>query len=406
MFTWIPIHEEAIRRVLQYRQSQGELLAVLQEMEQQGLKVISLQDKQADGKAVPLAEIDPFTFLATFNRQISDERRQANWEFLKRKWKLESPVPQDFDGIPIVHPMVSRFFPFAADRAKDHVEHLWRIAAQAATNKVDQLDEGLFNRCVELLSVGIHKLTMALFWINPTDYLPADRKTRAYGHANGITAPPEDYRTYRTWMQQMGAKLGADYPAQSHTAHLEAMKKKNPPPLPEGRQFWLVAAGRQGGQWSDFMERGIISIGWDGTPDLRQYSDKEQIRQALQHMKNADSGKSNDALACWEFVHDITTNDIVFAKQGRTKVFGYGVVEGDYVFEPERQTHRHVRKVKWLNTGEWELPEDRQMPLKTLTNITDNPDLVAAIAGLVGLDLEQPQEKAAAPQPPTGAAYW
>ena len=53
MFTWIPIHKEAIRKILQYQQSQGELLAVLREMEQQGLKVISLQDKQADGKAVP-----------------------------------------------------------------------------------------------------------------------------------------------------------------------------------------------------------------------------------------------------------------------------------------------------------------------------------------------------------------
>ena len=317
-------------------------------------------------------------------------------------------MPQDFDGIPIVHPMVSRFFPFAADRAKDHVEHLWRIAAQAATNKIDQLDEGVFNRCVELKSVGIHKLTMALFWINPTDYLPADSKTRAYGHANGITAPPEDYRTYRTWMQQMAAKLGSDYPAQSHTAHLEARKKKKkvPPDPPEGPQFWLVAAGRQGGQWSDFLERGIISIGFDGTPDLRQYKDEEHIRQALQQMEETDSSKRNDVKACWEFVHDIAKNDIIFAKQGRTKVFGCGVVEGDYVFVPDRDTHKHVRKVKWLNTGEWELPEDRQMPQKTLTNITDKPDLVAAIADLVGLDLERPEEKTEPPQPQTGTAYW
>ena len=42
----------------------------------------------ADGRAIPLAEIDPFTFLATFNRQITDERRQANWEFLKRKSEI------------------------------------------------------------------------------------------------------------------------------------------------------------------------------------------------------------------------------------------------------------------------------------------------------------------------------
>jgi len=68
VFTWIPIHREAIHRILEHRQNQRELLTILREMEQQGLTVISLQDKGADGQTIPLAEIDPFSFLATVNR--------------------------------------------------------------------------------------------------------------------------------------------------------------------------------------------------------------------------------------------------------------------------------------------------------------------------------------------------
>ena len=68
MFSWITIHREAIHRILEDRQNQKELLTMLREMEQQGLKVISLQDEEWDGQSVPLAEIDPFSFLATFNR--------------------------------------------------------------------------------------------------------------------------------------------------------------------------------------------------------------------------------------------------------------------------------------------------------------------------------------------------
>ena len=60
------------------------MLSVLREMEQHGLKVISLDDKNASGRT-PLTEIDPFSFLSSFNRGISEENRKENWRFLKQK---------------------------------------------------------------------------------------------------------------------------------------------------------------------------------------------------------------------------------------------------------------------------------------------------------------------------------
>src|SRR6188474_97017 len=118
MFTWKPIHKEAVRRILSFSEAQQQLLAVLREMNQKGLKVISLDDKTAEGP-VPLAEIDPFTFFASFNRGITEDNRKDEWRFLKQKWNLSSAVPEDFAGIPIVHNMKSWFFSYARKRDKD-----------------------------------------------------------------------------------------------------------------------------------------------------------------------------------------------------------------------------------------------------------------------------------------------
>ena len=70
-FTWIPIYEEIARRILEFENRQDELLKLLRELRTEGLKVIQLNDRDADGKVIPLAEIDPFTFFASFNRTNS-----------------------------------------------------------------------------------------------------------------------------------------------------------------------------------------------------------------------------------------------------------------------------------------------------------------------------------------------
>src|SRR5882672_7367784 len=105
MFSWIPIHREAIHRILEHRQN--ELLSILNEMDQKGLTVIGLEDQDSKGNRFPLTEVDPLTFLASFNRGITDQNRRDNWQFLKTKWNLQAPVPEDFAGIPILPNMNS-----------------------------------------------------------------------------------------------------------------------------------------------------------------------------------------------------------------------------------------------------------------------------------------------------------
>jgi 5-methylcytosine-specific restriction enzyme B len=111
MFTWISIHRETIQKIVGMPMAQAVLLQVLRDMEQQGLTVISLQDNGPSGENIPLAEIDPFTFFASFNRGVTEKNRRENWNSLKTRWGLKSPVPDDFSGIPTLNNMRSWLFP-------------------------------------------------------------------------------------------------------------------------------------------------------------------------------------------------------------------------------------------------------------------------------------------------------
>lgn len=153
-------------------------------------------------------------------------------------------------------------------------------------------------------------------------------------------------------------------------------------------QYWTFSPGEDAEIWEEFQQQGIMAIGWDEMGDLRLFKSKDDMRLKLQELWPNDSDKKNDAHACWQFVHDIEPGDVIFAKQGSTQLLGYGVVGSDYDFDTTRTRYKHVRKVKWQSKGEWEMPPDSKMALKTLTNITPYADFVELIGSKVGLGAE------------------
>ena len=164
--------------------------------------------------------------------------------------------------------------------------------------------------------------------------------------------------------------------------------------LPQKTQYWTWSAGEGGKHWDEFYKQGIVAIGWDEIGDLRQFETKEEIRHKILGV-NSDtafensSSKKNDVLACWEFANEIKIGDIIFSKHGKSKIIGYGLVEGDYEFDDSREKYKQIRKVKWLSKGDWVLPNGNEMAVKTLTNITPFSDFVTLISNLVGLQLEE-----------------
>lgn len=224
MFSWIPIHQETAQRLLDFRERQPELIALLGEMQKAGLMTIRLTDKTADGAEIGLQEIDPFTFLANFNRGLRRENRVALWRFLHDRWQLSASVPGDFEGLPVADMQKAWFMPWASERKPEHVGLLWELFAQAMQHGRVGLQKDTFDGCLKLRGLGVAYLSFGLFWVQPSEFLGADYKALDLAKARGVTVTPKDFASYSAWLEAVRPHAPDGFPAFSREAHLQASR--------------------------------------------------------------------------------------------------------------------------------------------------------------------------------------
>ena len=229
-FSWIPIHRETSRHLIQYRQRQEELLLLLKQIEKDGLKIISIKDKDSSGKQIELKELDPFSFLANFNRGLKDESRKELWAWMKKRWSLKSAIPIDFNGIPVVNNQQSWFIGYSDKRKPDDVEKLWQLFCETQEHPPQGVSEGLFDRCLQVHGVGAAKLTSGLFWINPYQYLSLDSCNIKFINKKKYFSIPKSgikYQQYLLILDQYKKSIDIDFPSFSRKAWLDSQKKDN-----------------------------------------------------------------------------------------------------------------------------------------------------------------------------------
>ena len=132
-------------------------------------------------------------------------------------------------------------------------------------------------------------------------------------------------------------------------------------------RYWLCAVEPGQDKWDRFKSENIIAIGWDQLGDLRKYESKEQIAETLQEMDPSSSQKNN-ALANYQFAHEIEIGDIVIVKSGRKTLLGWGEVISNYRFNDQKAHYKHEIDVDWKRLGNWRFSGN--LAIKTLTEIT------------------------------------
>jgi len=247
MFSWLPLHIEAANRLLDFETKQSELIALLSDMERQGLNVVPLMDRPTEDSQAPLAEIDPFTFFAVFNRSLTAQNRLKNWTYLKEKWSLQSPLPRDFDGIPIVHPQNAWFFAFLYRRSPDDIPALWKLARTVIEQKWAAVSPQLFERCLAIHSIGVGKLTTGLFWLAPTECLPLAATTVQYLKAKNVWVEVTDKASLDTVLSGVRRLLSVDFVQESHNAWIFCATAEDTP--------FEVADATKAKLWAAFLDR-------------------------------------------------------------------------------------------------------------------------------------------------------
>lgn len=380
---WVDLHREAVGKLLSFRDKQDELISLLLEMRDAGLKVTPINDQNPKGHIIPLSEIDPFTFLATFNRAITIENRLALWRFLKKRWNLQAELPESFIGIPVANNQKSWWIPYSYLRDPKQVPRLWDLAEQAYHDGPEELDGELYEECLALRGIGLAYLTMGLFWVNPEKFLSLDAVNLGFLEAEyGIVGKPKTYPGYLAIFQKFQSQVRDSIPAFSAKAYEWTWEEEDEPkpilkedtvlyenPKANKPHRWVIAPGEQARLWKNFQAESIAAIGWDFTGDLASYSNREELRECLVEEYEEDKSFKNNTLALWEFGSEIKPGDFIYVKKGRQRIIGFGKVTGDYSFDSDREEYKHTIGVKWLSSEEIELPQDRMVGTKTLTNI-------------------------------------
>jgi hypothetical protein len=216
-FTWIPFYKELASRVLEYRERQSELIAILKELKDQGRPVIRLTEKD---DSVPLAVMDPFTFFASFNHHATDQNRRTILTAIKNRLQLQAEVPTDFDGIPIMDPRMSWFFPWQSKRKPDDIGALWSFAEAIVGHAPENVAPELFNRCIEVRCVSVINLTMGMFWMRPDTYIALDSRNRELLDVRGIAHDVRDWASYLQFLKAARSCLPETPYEFSHTAYV------------------------------------------------------------------------------------------------------------------------------------------------------------------------------------------
>lgn len=385
-FTWVVSYKEIASKLKDYKDRQLELIKILTDLQKRGLPTISRTDKNEKGEEIPLKEIDPFTFFANFNRGIKTESRIEIIKTLKELWGLSFSIPSDFTGTPVVNNQSTWFFAWQKDRGAQDINVLWELFIQALENNINPLT---FNAALKQKMIKFN-ITMGLFWINADRYLNLDSVNRSYLEKNGIKIDGlPDFQTYVDYTEKTKKLFQKPFFEISHDAWLDSNHtpvKTEPeiPISPNLPRYWLYAPGRGGEHWEEFYSQGIMAIGWDYMGDLRQYSSKENIAHAMRaHDNEPDASKKNNATSCFSFCNQMQTGDVVYAKIGRDRIVGRGIILSDYAFDDSRDFFRHIRKVDWKLKGEWTVADDSRFALKTITDITGYHNFIKHLNSLL-----------------------
>ena len=283
------------------------------------------------------------------------------------------------------------FFHWAKDRSPDDLTNLWRFSQQLNEAKVESQ---AFSQVLHIKNVGVAKLTQLMFICKPHNYLSLDSTSCMFLESRGIDVDsalkkvrlPNGFQVYVNLLEKIQTQFsGEEFFELSNQAWIASSQAG------EGDRYWVIAPGEKAEFWEEWKDDGLVAIGWDSLGDLRNYDSKEAIVREFQKQSGDKTAKKNSATACHQFCRTMKKGDYVFAKKGTSELLGFAEVISDYIYEPSRPKFHHVRRVEWEAYGNWQLPTElKNIPLKTLTDVTTREPLLKWILPLVKGKIEPP----------------
>lgn len=342
-FTWVPLYEELAQALLRYKEDRTELVEWIYEdlgkvTRADGQSLVAYL-KQKDGSRI--FDIDPFSVFAIFNRSTSWENRTEQLTHFKKKFRLTSTIPSDFNGIPTVDARRSFFFSWKSDNSKV-IHDLWQLFEKVIS------DHDISEAFDQVLENGMPKysLTMCLFWICPKKYLALDSRNRSYLNSFGFSNefPKFNYQEYSDLLAKVQKKINnGDIPCSSFLdISFRAWKTTTTTP-----NVWMWNGGTE-----TFLQDTLkVGSSAKGLVDFKACDSKESLRKAYR----AAAGNTDVKIpnAYWDFMSRVKQNDIVvvFSSQKQSGsqfhlLYGWGRFTSECFYKNEDDNPLQ-RTVEW-----------------------------------------------------------
>ena len=419
-FKWTAFYSELATALLKYKNNRGELIEILKAIYADAGMNFPFKEK---GKDV-YEDICPFTVFGSFNKGITNANRVALLTQFAKQFSVSAEIPTEFDGIPVVMNLSAWFFAYKDNRGEKDIDNLWELLEKAIAYSNDSSAENknafidIYNQVIKQKMIKWN-ITMGLYWVRPYTFINLDSTNRAF--ITDVDNMPHYFTTIFSDISK-GLPEGANYlfmceqarnalrqkeyeyhsfPELSYCAWSKLQDQDDETPETKTLDsnvketaYWIYSPGDNASMWGEFSKNGLMGIGWDDIGcSIKEFETKQDIKDHMKKVYGPQYSYKNDAHCLWQFANEIKVGDVVFAKKGMHKIIGKGVVTSDYMYDTDRKTYIHTRKVEWQNIGEWEHPGG-QAVMKTLTNITPYNDYVQNLLALFAEDVKEeiPQE--------------
>ncbi|MFZ4849377.1 MAG: AAA family ATPase [Caldilinea sp.] len=233
------------------------------------------------------------------------------------------------------------------------LEQLPRLASDEAYAQL-QKDMNTAAPDVSNIAWG-HKYFSLLFPEKLDDYHVANYQRFHLLRLLQADIPPEEAGRYITAGRYVRIAAELEMPINHLTSILN---ERTPRPY----RYWRVLANYHGEDaqdwqlWPQFIEKGMIAVGWNAVGDLSNLENSQVSKSELQKRMAEIYGAGNRwATELFRAVVTSCEGDIVFAMD-RDKVLGVGRIKGTYQYDPSVNAC-HQKQVEWLSDEPWTLSE-------------------------------------------------
>ena len=276
-FTWKKFYGEFANKLLEYKNRRQELVETIYSalgdtLNDSGTSVVNYFKKDEDTK---LTDTDPFSVFAIFNRTNNDNVRKKCIDVLKKTFEIQTDIPADFDGIPILNAQKSLFVDQDGSNIEESTSLLWNLFYKVINNEDFEQE---YDDALKIKGVN-NNLSMGLFWICPDRFLGLDSNNRNYFKQElglEISDKP-NYQEYEALLNKVRASHYENFAELSLKAW-KYSKNKEEETMSDNKKYWLL--GHAFGKNNPQYERFILNVIWEGGFDVRKPVDQRQMSLA------------------------------------------------------------------------------------------------------------------------------